>query len=95
LISFGFTIAKLGQAMHDVEIRKLLGGVRVVGVRRIGYFLVVLGTAALLAAVLQHCHRVRQLNALGFPRQLSITLIVAVLLVLLGGLALTSLVAGL
>jgi putative membrane protein len=95
MISFGFTIAKLGQAVHDVEMRKLLGGVRVVGVRRIGSALVVLGTVALLAAVLQHWHRVRQLNALGFPRQLSITLIVGVLLVLLGALALTSLVTGL
>ena len=42
MITFGFTLAKLGQAVHDVEIKKLLGGVEILGVRRIGYFLVVL-----------------------------------------------------
>jgi putative membrane protein len=95
MISFGFTIAKLGQAMHDVELRKLLGGIRVVGVQRIGYCLVVLGTLALFGALLQHWHRVRELHAMGLRRQISITLIVGILLVILGGLAFTSLVTAL
>jgi putative membrane protein len=95
MISFGFTIAKLGQAMHDVEVKKLLGGFRVVGVRRIGDFLVVLGTLALLAAAIQHWHRLRKLHAMGFKREISITFIVAVLLVIGGGLAFFSLVSNL
>jgi putative membrane protein len=93
MISFGFTLAKLGQAIHDVEVKKLLGGIQVVGVRRMGYFLVVLGTTALFAATLQHWHRTRQLRAKGLPRQLSVTFVVALVLVVVGALAFTTLVA--
>ena len=93
MISFGFTLAKLGQAMHDIEIKKLLGGVQIVGVRRIGYFLVVLGTVALFGATLQFWLEIRQLRKAGLPNRFSISLIVAVVLVLLGGFAFTSLVA--
>jgi len=92
MISFGFTLAKLGQAMHDIEIKKLLGGVQVVGVRRIGYFLVVLGTVALLGATIQYWRELRELRSLGLTRRLSISLIVAAVLILLGGLAFTSLI---
>jgi len=93
MISFGFTLAKLGQAMHDIEVRKLLGGIQIVGVRRIGYFLVVLGTVALFGATLQFWLEIRQLRKAGLPNRFSISLIVAVVLVLLGGFAFTSLVA--
>ncbi len=92
MISFGFTIAKLGQAMHEVEVRRLLGGVQMVGVRRIGYALVVFGTLALLGAVIQHWRRIRELRHMGLRRQVSITFIVAVLLVALGFVAFSSLV---
>ena len=93
MISFGFTIAKLGQAMHDVELKKLLGGFRIVGVRRLGYCLVVLGTLALFGAALQHWRRAHDLHAMGLPRRLGITFIVAVALVIIGALAFTSLVS--
>jgi len=92
MISFGFTLAKLGQAVHDVEVRKLLGGVQIVGVRRIGYFLVVLGTVALFGATLQYQHEIRELRSLGLNRKFSIPLIVAAALILLGAFAFTSLV---
>jgi len=93
MISFGFTLAKLGQAMHDVEVKKLLGGLRIVGVRRIGYFLVVLGTVALFGATLQYWKELRELRKIGLTRRLSISLIVAAVLILLGAGAFTSLVA--
>jgi putative membrane protein len=93
MISFGFTLAKLGQAMHDVELKRLLGGVRIVGVRRMGYYLVVLGTMALFAAAVQHWNRMRKLRAMGLHYEFSITLLVALLLVIVGALAFTSLVA--
>ena len=93
MISFGFTLAKLGQALHEIEIRKLLGGFETVGVRRIGYFLVVLGTVALFGATLQYWLEIRQLRKAGLSNRFSISLIVAVVLVLLGGFAFTSLVA--
>jgi len=92
MISFGFTLAKLGQAVHDVEIKKLLGGVQILGVRRIGYFLVVLGTVALLGATLQYRHEIRGLRSMGLTRKFSIPLIVATALILLGAFAFTSLV---
>jgi inner membrane protein YidH len=92
MISFGFTLAKLGQAVHDVEVKKLLGGVEIVGVRRIGYFLVVLGTVALFGATIQYWFEFRELRSQGLNRKFSISMIVAVVLVLLGGLAFTSLV---
>ncbi len=92
MISFGFTLAKLGQVMHDVELKRLLGGVRVVGVRRMGFYLVVLGTAALFAASVQHWNRMRKLRKAGLHYEFSITLLVALLLVIVGALAFTSLV---
>ena len=92
MISFGFTLAKLGQAVHEVEVKKLLGGVQIVGVRRIGYFLVVLGTVALFGATLQYRREIRELRSLGLNRKFSIPLIVAAALILLGGFAFTSLI---
>jgi len=93
MISFGFTLAKLGQAVHGVEIKKLLGGVEIVGVRRIGYFLVVLGTVALFGATLQYRREIRELRNLGLKRKFSIPLIASAALILLGAFAFTSLVA--
>lgn len=95
MISFGFAIGKLGQVVENVEVKRLLGSPRMVSVERIAFFLVVLGTAALLGAALQHWRRVRELRAMGLPREFSITFIVAVLLAAVGGFALSSLVAAL
>ena len=92
MISFGFTLAKLGQAMHDIEVRRLLGGVQIVGVRRIGYFLVVLGTLALFGATLQYRGEIKELRRQGLTKRFSISVIVAGVLILLGGFAFTSLV---
>ncbi len=95
MISFGFTIGKLGQVMHEVQVRRLLGGTAVVGVRRVGYFLVVLGSTALLAASVQHWRRMHALRDMGLRHKFSITFIVALVLVIIGGFALTSLVMAL
>jgi putative membrane protein len=95
MISFGFTIGKLGQVLHDVEFKGLLGNTRTVGVKNIAYCLVVLGTAALLAAALQHWRRVRELRAMGLGHPFSITFIVALLLAAVGAFAFTSLVVAL
>ena len=92
MISFGFTIAKLGQMLHDVEVRRLLGGVHVVGVRQLGDFLVVLGVAALLLAAVQYQIQVRELHATGARHRFSVAFTVALLLIVVGAFALTSLV---
>jgi putative membrane protein len=93
MISFGFTIGKLGQVLHNVEVKGLLGITRMVSIESIAYIFVVLGTAALLGAALQHFRRMRELFAMGLRRQLSITFVVSLLLVVVGAFALTSLVA--
>jgi putative membrane protein len=95
MISFGFTIGKLGQVLHDVEFKGLLGNTRMVGVKDLAYFLVTLGTAALLVAAIQHWRRVRKLRAMGLGHLFSIAFIVALLLAAVGGFALTSLVMAL
>jgi putative membrane protein len=92
MISFGFTIGKLGQVMHEVNVKGIIGRTRTMGIENIAHFLVILGTAALLGAALQHRHRVRKLYAMGLRHQVSITFIVALALAALGGFALTALV---
>ncbi len=91
MISFGFTIGKLGQVMHDIEVKKLFGNTRTVGVKSLAYFLVVLGIVALLGASVQHWRRLRMLRAMGQSYQFSITFIVALVLACIGVFALTSL----
>ena len=95
MISFGFTIGKLGQVLHEVNAKGVMGRVRSLSVKNIAYFLVILGTVALIAASLQNWKRMRALRAMGLRRQLNITLIVAILLSVLGGFALGALILAL
>ena len=95
MISFGFTIGKLGKVLQDIEYKGLLGNIRTVSIQTLAYYLVVLGTVALLAASLQHWRRLRELRSMGRGREFSITSIVALLLAAVGGFALTSLVMAL
>jgi putative membrane protein len=95
MISFGFTIGKLGKVLQDIEYKGLLGNTRLVSTQTLAYSLVVLGTVALLAAALQHWRRVRDLRAMGLGHQFSITFIVALFLAAVGGFALSSLVMAL
>ena len=92
MISFGFTLGKLGEAFKDIEVKGFLGRYRMMSVERIAYFLVILGTFALLVATVQHVLRTREFVALGFRPQFSTAVAVAALLVLVGGFALTALV---
>ena len=92
MISFGFTLGKLGQVLKDVEVRGFLGRVRDLSVESIAYFLVILGTLALLGAVVQHWLEVRECRAMGLRRRFSIAFVVALLLSVFGGFALSALV---
>ena len=60
-----------------------------------GLIVLILGTAALLGASVQHWRRVRDLRAMGLGHGFSITFIVALSLAAVGGFALTSLVMAL
>jgi putative membrane protein len=92
MIGFGFTLGKIGQALSQV---KGVFRVYTFSVKGISDFLVILGTVALLVACWQYRHRVKGLRKLGHPREASLTLGVAMLLVVLGAFALTTLVMAL
>ena len=92
MISFGFTLGKIGQVLTDVEVKGVFRGSRMMGVDTIAYFLVVVGTLALLGATVQHILRVREYGTMGLHRRVGIAVWVALLLVLVGGFAFTALV---
>ncbi len=90
MISFGFTIGKLGQAVQDFTVTGAFN--RVWSVASIAYALVVMGTLSLLVASVQHVLTMRALRLKGYPARPSLALGVALALVVLGGFALSALV---
>ena len=94
MISFGFTLGKISQAMLDPKFVGLFH-MAIYSVRDIAYVLVTLGTFSLAGATAQHLIRVRGLYALGFPRQFSFASASAVLLIFLGLFAFTALLLNL
>ena len=92
MISFGFSMAKLFQALRgDKGLWKGALG-HEYSVESVGYYLVVMGTGGLMIAVVQHYLRVRRLRAMGLRRGVSGAFVVGVLLCLLGVFAFSSLV---
>ena len=91
MISFGFTIGKLGQTLQEIQVTGLRG-MHMIGIDSIAYFLVILGTGALLAAAVQYSRRVHELFKQGLPRQASIEFWVALVLSLMGIFAFSTLV---
>jgi putative membrane protein len=95
MISFGFTIGKLGQVMENVEVKTAFGRTKMMSVESIAYFLTILGTVSLLGAAFQHWIRMRQLRAMGCHIPVSLSFIVALVLAVVGGFALSSLILAL
>ena len=95
MISFGFTLGKLGQALDSVEVKTILGKTHMVSVESMAYFLVVLGTFGLLGATVQFRIRANELQVMGLRHQVSIAYFIGVLLTVMGGFALTALVMNL
>jgi len=91
MIGFGFTIGKLGQTLANIEVRGLRG-IRTIGIDSIAYFLVIIDTAALLAASLQFSRRVYALTKGGLQPRPSIEFLVSVVLFLMGIIAFSALV---
>ena len=52
MISFGFTLGKLGQVLASAKVTLAFG--RESDVKRVAYFLVVLGTSSLIMALVQN-----------------------------------------
>ncbi len=92
MISFGFTIGKIGQSLQVVEVKGVFRRLHMVSVEGIAYFLVTLGTWALLAAILQYLRRTAEYRAMGLRRGASVAVIVGLILVFVGAFALTALV---
>jgi uncharacterized membrane protein YidH (DUF202 family) len=91
MISFGFTIGKLGEALASAKVTLLFG--RESDTKRVGYFLVVLGTSSLIMALIQNRVELAGLERQGLKRRPILAFIVGVLLSLLGILAFTDLVS--
>lgn len=88
MISFGFTIGRLGDALSSSKVHLLGRDTDVVG---LAYFLVVVGTVALIVAAIQYRRDMRLFDGRqGKP--LDVTFIVAILLGLLGLFAFADLV---
>lgn len=94
MISFGFTLAKFFQYLAGQH-----GGAPIVGrlgstwsPRAVGTAMVLIGTGALIAAVVQHRRRVSALQREGLMPQWNLAYWVALILAALGAFALLSLV---
>ena len=84
MITFGFTIYKFFQAFRQVE--HYTGG-RPYAPRNLGMALIGVGTAALIAATIQHCQELKRLRT-EMPQPIwSLTVIVAIFVTLIGILA--------
>jgi putative membrane protein len=81
MISFGFTIGKLGDALSSAKVN-LFG--RTTDIIGLAYFLVVVGTIALVLAAIQFRIEIAQLFPRGAKRRPSMAFVIAVLLSLLG-----------
>ena len=92
MIAFGFTLGKIAQAVRDVTVKGIFV-THVVSVSDIAYFLVCLGTGALVGAAVQHAILMRRLRRMGLPNRFSIPLLVAALVAGLGAFAFTALLA--
>ena len=95
MISFGFTLVKFFEFLQDERGGPLVGRLgRIWAPTSVGMAMVIIGTGALIAAIVQHRRRVEALRREGLLKQWNLALNVAALVAVLGVFALASLVAG-
>jgi putative membrane protein len=90
LISFGFTLGKLGDVLKAAQVT--LWRDRTTDVIGVAYYLVILGTVALVLAVVQNRLEVSALARQGLARRPSLAFVIAILVSLLGLFVFTDLV---
>ncbi len=90
LISFGFTLGKLGDALQSAKVT--LWPDRTTDIMGVAYYLVVLGTVALVLAAIQNRLEVNALSRQGLARRPSLAFAIAILMSLLGLFVFTDLV---
>ena len=90
LIGFGFTLAKVFQSLAEehVIIRGPAGNIW--SAQAVGMALLVLGVFALVAAIFDHHHDLKQLRAAGLARRFSLPTAVASVLAIVGCMGLLS-----
>jgi putative membrane protein len=92
LISFGFTIAKFFEYLAEQRGGPVAGRFgRTWASDTVGMAMIVIGTAALVVAVIQHKRRVDALRGMGLVPQWNLALWVAAFIAILGVFALASL----
>ena len=91
MISFGFTIEKLENVLASAKVNVAFG--RTADISGVAYFLVCLGTLALILAAVQYRFEVAAFTPPGLKRRPSLALVIAVLLSLFGVFAFTDLVS--
>ena len=89
MISFGFTIGKLGDAVSSAKVNLFGRATDIIG---LAYFLVIVGTIALVLAVIQNRIEMARLFPRDVKRRPSVAFVVAILLSLLGVFVFTDLV---
>src|SRR5882757_8934326 len=82
MISFGFTMGKLADALGPARVDLLFG--RTTDIGGISYYLVILGTLALILAAAQYSFEMAAFVREGLTRRVSLPLLIAVLLSVLG-----------
>jgi putative membrane protein len=90
MISFGFTIGKLGDVMRAAKVTLAFG--REIDVLGVAYYLVILGTLTLILAAAQHRMSVAPLFRQGLTQRFSLAFFIALLLSVLGVLVFVDLV---
>jgi putative membrane protein len=90
MISFGFTLGKLTDALDSAKVNLVLG--RTADISSVAYFLVTLGTLSLIFAIVQNRIETASLVHQGLARAPKLAFLVAVLLSVLGVFVFTDLV---
>jgi len=95
MISFGFTLVKFFEYLEDQRGSPIVGGFgRTWATTSLGMAMIVIGTGALIAAIIQHKRRVDALRREGLLSQWNLAFNVAILVAVLGVFALGSLLVG-
>ena len=95
MISFGFTIAKFFEYLAEQRGGPVVGRFgRTWASDTVGMAMIVIGTVALVVAVIQHKRRVDALRGMGLVPQWNLALWVATFIAILGVFALVSLLGG-
>ena len=88
LISFGFTIYKFFEFLHEENAGKMPHADHLIGSRQFALLMILIGLGTLGLATLQHRRHMQTLRVQGAPMPYSLSMVLALLVVVLGFLGL-------